>query len=47
MADRIKPMLQFPNPNDRGLQEGLLFHQSLIDPLVVLTTVELPVLDKD
>ena len=47
MADGIKPMLQLPNPNDRGLQEGLLFHQLTVDRLVVLAVVELLVLDKD
>ena len=47
MADRIKLMLQFPNPNDCSLQEGLLFHQPTVDTLVVLTAVELLVLNKD
>ena len=46
-TDRIKPMLQFPDPNDCGLQEGLLLHQTMIDPLIVLAAVELLVLDKD
>ena len=44
-ADHIKPTLQLPNPNDRGLQESLLFHQSTVDPLIVLAAVELLVLD--
>ena len=46
-ADHIKLMLQLPDPNDRGLQESLLFHQSTVDQLVVLAAVELLVLDKD
>ena len=46
-ADRIKPTLQLPNPNDRGLQEGLLLHQLTIDPLIVLAAVELLVLNKN
>ena len=47
MADRIKLMLQLPNPNNCGLQESLLFHQPMVNQLVVLAAVELPVLDKD
>ena len=46
-ADRIKLTLQLPDPNDHGLQEGLLLHQSMVDPLIVLATVKLLVLDKD
>ena len=40
-------MLQFPDPDDHSLQEGLLLHQSMIDLLIVLAAVELLVLDKD
>ena len=31
MADCIKLMLQLPNPNNHSLQEGLLFHQLMVD----------------
>ena len=46
-ADRIKPTLQLPNPNDHGLQEGLLLHQTTVNGLVVLAAVELLVLNLD
>ena len=46
-ADCIKLMLQLPNPNNCSLQESLLLHQLTVDQLVVLTAVELPVLNKD
>ena len=46
MADHIKLMLQLPNPNDCGLQKGLLLHQLTVDLLVVLTTVKLLILNK-
>ena len=47
MADCIKPTLQLPDPNDHSLQEGLLLHQSTVNPFIVLAAVELLVLDKD
>ena len=47
MADLIKLMLQLPNPNECGLQKGLLLHLSTVDPLIVLAAVELLVLNKD
>ena len=42
MADHIKPMLQLPNPNNHGLQEGLLFRQSPVDRLIILAVLEPP-----
>ena len=47
MADRIEPTLQLSDPDNRGLQEGLLLHQTTVNGLVVLAAVELLVLDKD
>ena len=40
-------MLQLPNPVHCGLQESFLLHHTSVDCFIVLTAVELLVLDKD